>query len=347
MEWKDVAPLNCLCEAEADRMMKILHAPVDIAGQMGVFCRELRKHGLVVNGYNWYRNYFQYQSPLVQSDAYEIGKVLEQVYQFVDIVHFHNGSTLFNDFSDLSITQKLGKKVLMHHWGNDVRDVELVNREQPFKLPPSYHTSEVIRQKLQSLSSYIDTAIIQDYELYRYVSPYYKKIHILPLVVDCSSIPCAFPSKYNNEPLIVHAPTNTAFKGTLYIESALETLQQKFHFNYKRIEKMSHREAMEWYRKADIVIDQVLCGTYGLLSVEAMAMGKPVVAYIREDLRPYFPKELPIFSVNPIELEDLLPVLLKSPTLRHNLGQLGRRFVEQYHDVKIVIPKLIQIYQEL
>lgn len=51
---------------------------------------------------------------------------------------------------------------------------------------------------------------------------------------------------------------------------------------------MPHAEAQRWYLQADIIVDQVFCGTYGLLSVEAMAMGKPVVTYIRDDVKSFF-----------------------------------------------------------
>ncbi|WP_274363648.1 glycosyltransferase family protein [Paenibacillus thermotolerans] len=328
-------------------MVNVLHGPVDIAGQMGIYCKQLRKSGWTANGYNWYRNYFQYQSPIVQTDAYEIGKMILSVYQFADIVHFHNGSTFFKDFTDLSLLRKMGKKAVMHHWGNDVRNVEAVNGEQAFKLPPSYYTWEEISRRLTLISSYIDTAIIQDHELYRYIAPYYKNIYTLPLAIDASSIKHAVPSIHNNTPLIVHAPTNIEFKGTKYIESALEKLRNHMKFIYKRIEKMSHREAMDWYMRSDIVIDQVLCGTYGLLSVEAMAMGKPVVAYIRDDLRPWFPKDLPIVSASPLQLEGVLGELITNPSLRHELGRKGRQFVAGHHDVQVVMPQLLRIYKEL
>ena len=36
------------------------------------------------------------------------------------------------------------------------------------------------------------------------------------------------------------------------------------------------------YRDADIVVDQLLAGWYGGFAVEAMALGKPVIAYLRE-----------------------------------------------------------------
>ena len=66
--------------------------------------------------------------------------------------------------------------------------------------------------------------------------------------------------------------------------------------------KLSNKEARKRYETADILIDQLLAGWYGGLAVELMALGKPVICYIREDDLKYIPKEmrdeLPIINAN-------------------------------------------------
>src|SRR5690606_27741113 len=111
----------------------------------------------------------------------------------------------------------------------------------------------------------------------------------------------------SDEVLIVHAPTQREFKGTDEINLAIEKLQRDIpSVKYQLVEGVSHAEALQLYRQADIVIDQVLCGAYGNLSVEGMALGKPVVCYIRPDLVSKYPPELPIVSANPDTLYDVL-----------------------------------------
>ena len=36
--------------------------------------------------------------------------------------------------------------------------------------------------------------------------------------------------------------------------------------------------------KADVIVDQLRCGSHGVFAVEAMATGKPVLCYIRDEL---------------------------------------------------------------
>ncbi|QQE80316.1 glycosyltransferase [Alicyclobacillus sp. SO9] len=324
-----------------------MHTPIEIAGQMGILCQGLRSVGWRANGYNWFQTYLNYESPIVETDAYELQHVFDQVVHAADIIHFHNGDTMLADYKDLQIAKALNKKMVMHHWGNDVRDVERLNQRLKYPLPLGYHSTQQIQDKLQKLSAYIDTAIIQDNELYEFIKPYYKNVYILPLALNTSDLAPAYPDMTKQKPLLVHAPTNDEFKGTKYVEAAIAALQTRHQFDYQRIEKMDHKTAMSWYSKADVVIDQLLCGTYGLLSVEAMAMGKPVVTYIREELKPTYPGQLPIVSASPDTLESTLEDLILHPKKRRILGQQGRHYVEKYHDVRVVTKQLIAIYKQV
>ena len=327
--------------------MKIVHAPTEIGGQMGILCKELRKKGYLAAGYNHFHTYLNYKGEIINSDAFEILKDLEFIVQNSDIIHFHNANTFFHDFSDLTLLKKLGKKMVMQHWGSDVRTEKMVRSLNPYPLPPTYYSDEEIDRQLKILSAHIDTAIVQDYEAYPYVKDYYKKVYVLPLACNVEDFEVAYPSVDNDNPLIIHAPTNRAFKGSDYIEEAMKKLEGKGKFTYQLLEKLSHEQAIAKYREADIIIDQLLCGTYGMFSVEAMAMGKPVVAFIRDDVRSKFPEDLPIVQATPETLADVLEDLINNPKKRHDIGVAGRKYVENYHAGERITDKLIEIYQQL
>ena len=96
-------------------------------------------------------------------------------------------------------------------------------------------------------------------------------------------------------------------------------------------------EALAVYRRADILVDQLLAGWYGGLAVELMALGTPVVAYLRQGDLPAVPaemrSELPVLNASPDTLYDVLREWL-GPR-RSELRELGRRsrgFVERWHD---------------
>ena len=49
------------------------------------------------------------------------------------------------------------------------------------------------------------------------------------------------------------------------------------------VEGLDHREAFERYRRADVIVDQLNAGWYGVFAIEAMALGKPVVTFLHDE----------------------------------------------------------------
>ena len=327
--------------------MKILHGTTEIAGQMGILSRALKEKGHYSIGYNTFHSYLGYKDHLINTTPEKIKEESEKIIDSFDLFHFHYCTTLDENFQDLSIIKEKKKKMIMHHWGNDVRFHEQAKINNPYVYTGDSPPNEVMHERLTKISKYIKQAIVQDYEVYEYVKNYYEKVHVLPIAIDVSSITPKFPSIVKKKPLVLHAPTNPEFKGTVYVEDVIQKLQTTHEFEYKRIEKMSNEEALKLYEDADIIIDQILCGSYGLLSVESMALGKPVITFIRPDLLNTFPPELPIVNANPDNLYDQVKLLLENPILRQHLGLLGRKYVTTYHNHPVVCEKLLTIYSQL
>jgi glycosyltransferase involved in cell wall biosynthesis len=326
--------------------LNIVHAPTEIAGQMGILCEGLQAKGYHVKGYNWFNSYLKYSSIVINTDAYELAKIIPSLVKYSDIIHFYNGNTFLLQNVDLPLIYHKRKKMVMHHWGNDVRSSALVKQLNPYPLPSSYLSDGDIHKRLSLLSKYIDTAIVQDYETYQYVKDYYKKVHVLPLACNVTDFPVAYPNTHK-ELKVIHAPTNKDFKGSVYVEAAVKKIKHKSTFTYQTVEKMRNDEALLAYLGADIVIDQLLCGSYGMLSVEAMAMGKVVIAFIRGDVRTHLPLDLPIVSASPENLPEVLLDLINNPERCTYLGRAGREFVKKYHEVGAVTEQLCKIYQQL
>ncbi|WP_028988221.1 glycosyltransferase [Thermicanus aegyptius] len=328
--------------------MRIFHGVIEIAGQMGILSGELKRRGHIAVGYNIFHSYLGYQNHLINTIYPEIGNQSRHLIHFFDLFHFHYSSTILPEYADLPRLKGLGKKMVMNHWGNDVRFHDQARRNNPYVYTGDSPSNETIHKQLASISRYIREAIVQDYEVYAYVAPYYEKVHVLPIALDMRGLAPHYPDPSNICPLILHAPTNPEFKGTKIIEAALDRLKQEgYSFAYRRIERMNHQAALAEYEKADIVIDQVLCGSYGLFSAEAMALGKPVVAYIREDLVSQFPADLPVVNANPDTLYGKVKELLEQPALRLRLGMRGRAYADRVHRVENVVDRLLVIYGEL
>jgi len=328
--------------------MKVIHCPVEIAGQMGILSRGLQEHGITPVAYNTFHSYLDYRDGLRNIAEDELETMLNDALAEYDLFHFHYARTFRRDYSDLERIRALGKPVLMHHWGNDVRTEAAARRLNPYAYAGDSPPPDVVHARLAVLSRYIDHALVQDYEVYPYVSEYYKQVHVVPIAYDVRAVTPQFPDLESSEPLVVHAPTNPLFKGTAFLEAAIDRLRREgFRFRYVRIEKTSNRRAVELYREADLVIDQILCGSYGMLAVETMSLGKPVVGFVRDDLASTFPAPPPIISCNPDTLYDRMKELLLHPEKRLEAGQKGRRYVENYHDVRSVAGQLAELYRRV
>lgn len=311
---------------------------------MGILGAGLKRRGHISVGYNIFQTYLGYQDHIINTTPLELTNTSKQMMSFFDIFHFHYNSSILQNFADLPLIKAKGKKMFMHHWGNDVRFHDKARINNPYVYTGDSPPNSVIHEKLLTASKYIREAIVQDHEVLPYVVPYYEKVHVLPIAIDLAQFTPAFPSPANPRPLILHAPTNPAFKGTAPIEQAIEKLKERYDFRYRRVQQLNHLQAVQLYREADIIIDQILCGSYGLLSVEAMAFGKPVLTYVRDDLVPLFPAELPIINTNPDTIHEKIKELLENPELRYQAGVRGRIYAEKYHARDVVVDKLLSIY---
>ena len=87
------------------------------------------------------------------------------------------------------------------------------------------------------------------------------------------------PPSDRERPVIVHAPSSRRRKGTEHVVAAVRGLDADLEI----VEGLHHDEAFERYRDADIVVDQLNAGWYGLFAIECMALGKPVVTYLHDE----------------------------------------------------------------
>lgn len=137
---------------------------------------------------------------------------------------------------------------------------------------------------------------------------------------------------------IVHAPTHRRVKGTELILGALDALKQEgLRFELTLVEGLSQAEARKRYEEGDVLIDQLFAGWYGGLAVELMALGKPVLVYLRDEDLKHIPeqmrRELPFINVDPFTVKERLREVLTMP--RKQLVELAiksRAFVEKWHD---------------
>ncbi|MFB3764141.1 MAG: glycosyltransferase family 4 protein [Methanotrichaceae archaeon] len=226
-----------------------------------------------------------------------------------DILHFHYSSGLPFGL-DFPLWKVLRKKAVIHHHGGDIRN----------------------KGERWLYSRLADRIFVSTPDLLRWS----KDAIWIPNPIDLEKYSYT-GSKARHEDRdetvkILHAPSKRMIKGTEHILGAIDKLKSEgYKIELILVENTPHDRAIEYYKQADIVVDQLLIGWYGMLAQECMALGKPVCVYIRDDLKPYMPFS-PVLNTSTENIVENLRLLVTDQDLREDLGAEGRKYVEQVHD---------------
>jgi glycosyltransferase involved in cell wall biosynthesis len=184
--------------------------------------------------------------------------------------------------------------------------------------------------------------IVGSYDAVRWV----PEARVVPPGLDLRDYAPVAPSDAER-PLVVHAPSNRAKKGTVHVIEACARLGVELDI----VEGVPHDVARGRYARADIVVDQLNAGWHGVFALEAMALGKPVLAHLKDDVversAEAFGVRVPIVPATADTLVAALRPLVEEPGRRRALGAAGRAYVEQVHDIDRVADRLLDIYRSL
>lgn len=339
-----------LIEKRNNKKLRVLHSGWE-TGQMYAYSKGLNKIGVCSRTMpmldNGMRLPHDYKMEIAYFDTEEevcYQKIAELAQNF-DVFHFHFGHTMLKNLRDVEVLQSLGKKVVMNFWGSEAR-LNSVAERNGYLIRESYEgRSEADNlRRLERLGSKIKDCIVMDAEMKEYVKDFFECVHIVPLAIDIDLVD--FVGQVDNEkPLMVHSTSNWEIKGTYDIVKVIDELRKDYDFDFKLIEKTPYLEAMEYYKKADIIISQLIGPSYGVFPLEGMALGKPVINRIEESILPTYPSELPLVSADAQTLYGAIKRLLEDANLRRELGIQGRKYAENYHADTVIAKQLVRVYE--
>jgi len=184
--------------------------------------------------------------------------------------------------------------------------------------------------------------IVGSYDAIRWV----PEAEVVPPGIDLRNLSPAPPSD-RARPVILHAPSSRGRKGTEHVIAAVEGLDADLEI----VEGLHHDEAFERFRNADIVVDQLNAGWYGLFAIECMALGKPVVSFLHEEAvrrtEEAFATTVPIVSATAETLREQLRPLVADAAERRRRGAASRAYAELVHDQERVTDRLLDLYGRL
>ena len=152
----------------------------------------------------------------------------------------------------------------------------------------------------------------------------------LPVVVDTTKWAELEEPFTSDVPTVLHLPSRGRLKGTEYVDPILFRLEEEGRISYLRPSEVHSSGVPDLIQQADIVIDGIVIGAYGVMSCQAMAAGRLSVAGTRElgSLR----VRCPIIEADPGTLETVLRDLLADKDTWKGRAEAGREFVSTFHD---------------
>jgi glycosyltransferase involved in cell wall biosynthesis len=311
------------------RPLRVVHCPVNTAGVPWANTQALRRRGvdasLVV--FNRYLLHPEADRSL-ELPAGFLGRqarqwrALLQLLPRTDVFHFYFGLTLVPQSLQFPILRALRKKSVFHYLGSDIRG------KSPAEL---------------RFGRKADAEIVGSYDAIRWV----PDAEMIPPGIDVQAV-TPVPPGDRPRPVVLHAPSSRRRKGTEHVVAACEGLDVELEI----VEGLRHDEAFERFRRADIVVDQLHAGWYGLFAIECMALGKPVVTFLHDDAvertRAAFGLDVPVVSASAETLRPRLEELVAAgPERWRAIGAASRAYVEHVHDLERIADRLLALYARL
>lgn len=274
---------------------RIVHMPMEIAGNMARITKHMRAKGVDATSVNYYGSWLNYKCDInlnlqdIPQDQQPgiIDRFARQAMDKYDIFHFHFAKSMYPDLRDLDEIKQRGKKILFSFWGSDMRSPEwlLYNHARflGYDPPLPYSMNMQQYQTIRHINAYADVMLGPPF-IPRYI--YFTGDADLEEWDPKDKAGYLEQSPVRKEPgkvYFLHAPSNSLKKGTPWVERLIGECQaQGLPVEPIYVSGVPHDQVKSHYAAADFAIDQVTVGTFGLFGAEMMSWEIPVLVYSSE-----------------------------------------------------------------
>jgi len=259
-----------------------------------------------------------------------------------DIYHVHYL------LQDCYIASKLGKKPLIGHaHGSDLR----ASLRHPL-------WGRIVRHNLRKC----DKVLVSTPDVLGIAKNFREDAEYLPNPVDTEIFyPKPLPEHGGKKHVLIASDSNWSVKGTDIAIRALSRIKDDvdasiiaYGVDFERtlslayslglhvnvLQKASHEKLNQYYWNADVVIDRFKLGSLGMVSLEAIACGRPVITYVSSEYSEY--RSFPLKDVNSIE-----EIVSAITDASFELWQKEYNYLEKNHKSEAIVKRLVDVYNEV
>ena len=242
---------------------------------------------------------------------------------------------------ELPLLTFLGKKIVVYGHGADCKVLSDI-RKMGFKYNTAMDRNEKterqsekeIAENVARAQKYADVLIAGGDLIHLG-----KKAIFLPIPADLEKWKNQ-PAKKHKNVVLIHSTNHRLHKGTRFILDTYDKIKHRLPVKLMLLERKTLKECQKLYPLGDIMITDVITGWHGYTAIEAMAIGRPDITYLRPDImkfHSYYAKgRIPVVSANPDNLEKAIERLVKNKKLRGEIGKRGRVYAQKFHSLEFV-----------
>ncbi len=287
----------------------------------------------------------------VKREILHVSLLLSVLFRYKCLYIYFNGGPLglggFLWRFEALLFKLAGVKVVIMPYGGDVQDMALSPNLNLKHAYSQQYKSAIVRRKTVAAkvdywSRHADHIIAGcDWVHYMHV---WDTLMLAHFSIDTEKWKSARRSQTGETFRILHAPNHRYIKGTQYFIDAVEELRAEgLDVELVLLEGVGNDEIRARMEEVDVIADQLIVGWYAMFALEGMAMGKPVMCYLREDLKELYvtaglvkPDEIPIVDCRPENVEETIRRLYENRRDVNEIGRRSRAFVERHHSLEAV-----------
>jgi glycosyltransferase involved in cell wall biosynthesis len=246
---------------------------------------------------------------------------------------------------DCYIASRLGKKPLIGHaHGSDLRTS--LNH---------FVWGRIVRHNLK----HCDKILVSTPDILGIAKRYREDAEYLPNPVNAELFyPKPAVQKGKKKRVLIASDSNWSVKGTDTAIKALSKIKEEVDvsiiqhgkdfdkttalasslgLSLKILPKALHEKLNEYYWDADVVIDRFRLGSLGVVSLEAIACGRPVVTYVSSEFQQY--REFPLKEVCTEEA-----VASAVERANSDLWEKQHSYLVKNHKSEVLVERMLEIY---